>query len=59
MTLFADMLAPLVRDLIDLGREVVVEVWHHPFPYAITFALLPAMALWGRFCLRFAPQEEP
>lgn len=56
MTLFADMLAPLVRDLFDLGREVAVEVWRHPFDYAVMLTLLPALALWGRFCLRFAPE---
>lgn len=58
MTLFADMLGPLVRDLFDLGRELVVEVWHHPFDYAVLLALLPAAILWGRFCLRFAPSED-
>jgi hypothetical protein len=56
MTLFGDMLGPLVRDLFDLGRAVALEAWRHPFPYAVTFVLLPALALWGRFCLRFAPE---
>jgi hypothetical protein len=57
MTLFGDMLAPLIRDLIVLGREIVGEIWHHPFPYVVTFALLPAMVLWGYFCLRFASED--
>lgn len=58
MTLFADMLWPLVRDLFDLGRELVVETWRHPFDYAVLLVFLPALVLWGRFCLRCAPAED-
>jgi len=57
VNLFDGIVGPLIRDLIDLGREVVVEVWHHPFDYAVLLALLPALGLWGRFCLRFAPED--
>jgi hypothetical protein len=56
MTLFDGIVGPLVRGLFNLGRAVVLEVWRHPFPYAVTLALLPAFALWGRFCLRVAPE---
>ena len=57
MTLFGDMLGPLVRGLFDLGRAVTLEVWRHPFDYAVLLALLLAIMLWGFFCLRFAPED--
>lgn len=57
MNVFDGVVGPLVRDLFDLGRAVVVEVWHHPFPYVVLLAVLPALGLWGRFCLRFAPED--
>ena len=57
MTLFGDIVWPLVRDLFDLGREVVTEAWRHPFDYAVLLALLLAIMLWGLFCLRFAPED--
>jgi hypothetical protein len=68
MTLFGDMVGPLVRDLFDLvtrsaqylfriGQIVVLEVWHHPFPYAVSLGLSLALTLWGRFCLRFVPED--
>jgi hypothetical protein len=57
MNVLDDIVGPLVRDLIDLGRAVIAEVWHHPFEYAVLLVLLPALAVWGRFCLRFAPED--
>lgn len=57
MTLFADMVNSLVRDLFDLGWEVVVEVWRHPLIYAVLLVLLPADILWGWFCVRLVPED--
>lgn len=57
MNVLDRIVGPLVRDPFDLGRAIVVEVWHHPFIYGVVVALLPALALWGCFCLRFAPED--
>jgi hypothetical protein len=57
MTLFGDMIGWLIGSVVDLGREIAAEVWRHPQPYAVTAALLPALALWGVFCVRLAPEE--
>jgi len=68
MTLFGDMVGPLVRDLFiivtrsaqylfRIGRIVVLEIWRHPFDYEVLFAYVIACAAWGLFCLRFAPED--
>lgn len=56
MTMFGDIFGWLIGSLVDLCREVVIAVWRHPFPYAVVFALLLAIVLWGLVCLRFAPE---
>lgn len=38
---------------------VVVEVSRDPFDYGVALVLVVACSLWGLFCLRFIPEDEP
>lgn len=45
--------------LFRFVRAVVVEVSKDPFDYGVVVLLVVTCALWGLFCLRFVPEDEP
>lgn len=48
----------LIKYTFEFVQFIVTGIWHHPFEYGVVAALIVAIALWGKVCMRFLPDDS-